>query len=170
MLHSVSRGLTEWFYRHRWIDESDYAWCMYAVEKKLLQICFLFILAACLIVSKQYLNATIYMATLYLLRCRIGGRHAPYNWLCILLTTGTTLAVLYVLAPLLMSAVSASVWALDILLIGAALMTDPVYPPQLHFDEDVSAANRRKKEFCSRLYFDGADYSGYLWGDARFDF
>ena len=45
MLHSISRRLTEWFFRHNWVEENNYTWCLYVVEKKLLQFCFLLILS-----------------------------------------------------------------------------------------------------------------------------
>lgn len=34
MLHSISHRLTEWFFRHNWIEESNYTWCLYVVKKK----------------------------------------------------------------------------------------------------------------------------------------
>lgn len=145
MLQKVSFRLTEWFYQHQWIEENNYTWCLYVVEKKLLQICFLLILSVCCILSKQYLNTLVFMATLYLVRGRIGGWHAPYAWLCILLTTVETLTVLYIAAPVLMDIKPFFTWALNLLLLLIALMTDPIYPPQLHFDQEVISANRRKK-------------------------
>lgn len=143
MLQKVSFRLTEWFYHHKWIEENNYTWCLYVVEKKLLQICFLLILSVCCILSKQYLNTFVFMATLYLVRGRIGGWHAPYAWLCILLTTVETLTVLYIVAPVLMKPFFT--WALNLLLLLITLRTDPIYPPQLHFDQEVISANRRKK-------------------------
>ena len=145
MVHKLSCYLAEWFYQHEWIEESNYAWCIYVVEKKLLQICYLLILSVCFIVSKQYLNAFVFMATLYILRCRIGGWHAPYNWLCILLTTIIVLTAIYVLAPAFMNANDVFIWFLDILLVMVAFLMDPVYPPQLHFNQEIVSANRRKK-------------------------
>lgn len=102
MLHSISRRLTEWFFRHNWVEENNYTWCLYVVEKKLLQFCFLLILSICCIISNQYFNTLVFMATMYFLRRRMGGWHAPYNWMCILLTTVTTFIVLYIFAPVLM--------------------------------------------------------------------
>ena len=97
MLHSISRRLTEWFFRHNWVEENNYTWCLYVVEKKLLQFCFLLILSICCIISNQYFNTLVFMATMYFLRRRMGGWHAPYNWMCILLTTVTTF---FIYAPL----------------------------------------------------------------------
>lgn len=85
------------------------------------------------------------MVTLYLVRGRIGGWHAPYAWLCILLTTVETLTVLYIVAPVLMGINPFFIWVLNLLLLLIALRTDPIYPPQLHFDQEVVSANRRKK-------------------------
>ena len=145
MLQKVSFRLTEWFYQHQWIEENNYTWCLYVVEKKLLQICFLLILSVCCILSKQYMNTLVFMATLYLVRGRIGGWHAPYAWLCILLTTMQTWTVLYIVAPVLVDINPFFTWALNLLLLLIALRTDPIYPPQLHFDQEVISANRRKK-------------------------
>lgn len=145
MVHKLSCYLTKWFYQHKWIEESNYEWCIYAVEKKLLQICYLLILSVCFVASKQYLNAFVFMATLYILRCRIGGWHAPYNWLCISLTTIAALIVIYFFAPALMNTNDIFIWVLDILLLVVTFLTDPIYPPQLHFDQEVVSANRRKK-------------------------
>lgn len=147
MLHSISHRLTEWFFRHNWIEESNYTWCLYVVKKKLLQFCFLLTLSICCVISNQYFNTFIFMATMYFLRHRMGGWHAPYNWMCILLTTVTTLVALYILAPVLMRINSFTVWILDILLILAAFRTNPIYPPQLHFDQEITSSNRQKKNF-----------------------
>lgn len=152
MLHSISHRLTEWFFRHNWIEESNYTWCLYVVKKKLLQFCFLLTLSICCVISNQYFNTFIFMATMYFLRHRMGGWHAPYNWMCILLTTVTTLVVLYILAPVLMRINSFTVWILDILLILAAFRTNPIYPPQLHFDQEIHIFKPAKKEFHTYLY------------------
>ena len=87
------------------------------------------------------------MATMYFLRRRMGGWHAPYNWMCILLTTVTTFIVLYIFAPVLMRINSLTMWTLDILLILAAFRTNPIYPPQLHFEQEIISSNRKKKNF-----------------------
>ena len=60
MLHSISRRLTEWFFRHNWVEENNYTWCLYVVEKKLLQFCFLLILSICCIISNQYFNTLVF--------------------------------------------------------------------------------------------------------------
>lgn len=147
MLHSISRRLTEWFFRHNWVEENNYTWCLYVVEKKLLQFCFLLILSICCIISNQYFNTLVFMATMYFLRRRMGGWNAPYNWMCILLTTVTTFIVLYIFAPVLMRINSLTMWTLDILLILAAFRTNPIYPPQLHFEQEIISSNRKKKNF-----------------------
>lgn len=40
MLHSISRRLTEWSFRHNWVEENNYTWCLYVVEKKTSSILF----------------------------------------------------------------------------------------------------------------------------------
>ena len=145
MIRRLSYGLTNWFYKRKWIERQNYEWCLYVVEKKLLQISFLLILSLCCAISKQYLNTLVFIATFYLLRHRIGGWHALYPWQCILLTTIITFTVLYVVAPALMNINSLFIWSFDVLLIIAVLLTDPVYPPHLHFNQDVVYANYQKK-------------------------
>lgn len=137
--------------------------------KKLLQFCFLLILSICCIISNQYFNTLVFMATMYFLRRRMGGWHAPYNWMCILLTTVTTFIVLYIFAPVLMRINSLTMWTLDILLILAAFRTNPIYPPQLHFEQEIISSNRKKrishlsvlqsyKSFLSSLGSSGTDF------------
>ena len=53
--------------------------------------------------------------------------------------------VLYIVAPILMDINLFFTWALNLLLLLIALRTDPIHPPQLHFDQEVISANRRKK-------------------------
>jgi hypothetical protein len=36
-------------------------------------------------------------------------------------------------------------WTLDILLILAAFRTNPIYPPQLHFEQEIISSNRKKR-------------------------
>lgn len=52
-------------FRHNWVEENNYTWCLYVVEKKLLQFCFLLILSICCIISNQYFNTLVFMATMY---------------------------------------------------------------------------------------------------------
>lgn len=63
---------------------------------------------------EQYMNTLVFMATLYLVRGRIGGWHAPYAWLCILLTTIQTWTVLYIVAPVLADINPFFTWALNL--------------------------------------------------------
>lgn len=145
MIQVVSYKLANYFLEHQWIEKSDYEWCLYVVQKKLLQICFLLILSICSIMSGQYVNVLIFMLTAYFLRSRIGGWHAPYNWLCIVLTIAITLLVLFVLGPMFLGMNFYAVWGLDFLLMLVAAFTKPVYPLQLHFSEDVVEGNIIRK-------------------------
>lgn len=110
------------------------------------------------------------MATMYFLRRRMGGWHAPYNWMCILLTTVTTFIVLYIFAPVLMRINSLTMWTLDILLILAAFRTNPIYPPQLHFEQEIISSNRKKKEFHTCLYYNHTSHFCPAWVPSGTDF
>lgn len=153
MIHKLSYGLTNWFYQHKWIERDNYEWCLYVVEKKILQICFLLILSLCCAISKQYLNTLIFITTFYLLRHRIGGWHAPYPWQCIFLTMVIIFTVLYVVAPALTNINYFFLWIFDVLLIITALLTGPIYPPHLHFNQDVLCANRKRKNLFVLFVF-----------------
>lgn len=144
MLHSISRRLTEWFFRHNWVEENNYTWCLYVVEK-----------TSSILFSSDPVDLLHYFQSIFqhacfygnnvFLRRRMGGWHAPYNWMCILLTTVTTFIVLYIFAPVLMRINSLTMWTLDILLILAAFRTNPIYPPQLHFEQEIISSNRKKR-------------------------
>lgn len=145
MLHTISSRITAYFVAHNWVEESNSQWCLYVVEKKLLQVCFLLILLVCSFLSDQFVNVWVFMLPLYLLRSRIGGWHAPYAWLCLSTTTAMTLLVLFLLGPALLNASAYTAWALDLAVLAIALLIPPIYPPQLHFKADVIQANIRKK-------------------------
>lgn len=145
MLHTISSRITAYFVARNWVEESNAQWCLYVVEKKLLQVCFLLILLVCSILSGQFVNVWVFMLPLYLLRRRIGGWHAPYAWLCLSMTTAMTLLVLFLLGPALLHASAYAAWGLDLVVLAIAFLLPPVYPPQLHFEAEVVQANIRKK-------------------------
>ena len=154
MIHKLSYDLTNWFYQRKWIERQNYEWCLYVVEKKLLQICFFFIVSFYCSISEQYLNTLIFISTFYFLRRRIGGWHALYPWQCILSTTAITFTVLYVVGPALTNINHFFLWTLDVLLIISALLIEPIYPPHLHFNQDILCANcRRKNLFVLFIFF-----------------
>lgn len=145
MIHRLSYWMTIFFLQNDLIRESDYEWCLYVVEKKLLQGCFLFATLFCSLISGQFPNVLTFMSTVYFLRSRIGGWHAPYNLLCVILTIIITLFVTFKFGPVLLNINMRFVWIANGVLFIIAFLLKPIYPERLHFQEAIIQANYIKK-------------------------
>lgn len=144
-MHRISVLLTECFISKRWIDAEDQNWCIYAIETKLLAIVFFCAIAVLAVMLNILPQTIIFTFTFYHLRRRIGGYHAPYAWLCQFVSVGVVFCVTLLIGPALERVPLAVFIPFNMLVLISALIKQPVYPPQTHFDSEVVTANNKKK-------------------------
>ena len=144
-MHKISCRISDTSIDRNWIQAEKRDWCVYAVEKKLMAVFFfmvIFLMSLCIGVLGQTL---IFTVTVYLLRRRVGGWHAPYAWLCQVLSIAVVFGSVLFAGPLLSRIPMEYIWGIDLLCVAISIIQKPVYPPQTHFDQEITAANNRKK-------------------------
>lgn len=145
-MHKVSVCFAEACCSKGWITTEETPWCAYAMERKLITVLFFVLLLPVVLILDVLKEAAIFSFVMYFLRRRYGGWHAPYLWLCQGLSILLVLIVTLVIGPRLLTFPMQLIWSADIALIVLAFFQKPVYQPQMHFDENVIRANRRKKD------------------------
>lgn len=145
MIHAASQQIASYCVKQAWVEEKNMAWCVYAIEKKLLTLLFFLGVTVCAAVCGKYIEAASFTLALYFLRRRLGGWHAGHVWSCQLLSILLVLAALASGPRLLAAAAPFQLLAGNIIIMAWAFVLRPVYPPQLHFDAKAQAANRNKK-------------------------
>ena len=145
-MHKVSVYFAEACCSRGWISTDDTPWCAYAMERKLITILFFVLLLPVVLILGVVKETAIFSFVMYFLRRRYGGWHAPYLWLCQGISILLVLIVTLVIGPHFLTLPMQLIWGLDVALMVLAFLQKPVYQPQMHFDEDVIQANRRKKD------------------------
>lgn len=146
-MHTLSLAIAEASISRGWIKVQDKLWCAYAVEKKLISLCFFLLMIPFAVVLDVLLQAAVFSCVFYLLRRRYGGWHAPYAWLCQVISIALVLAATLFVGPAIIQLPSFAVWGMDAIVMAVAIIQPPVYPPQLHFDQEIKRANAKKKNF-----------------------
>lgn len=144
-MHTLSLAIAEACISRGWIEARKKSWCAYAVEKKLISLCFFLLMIPFAVALDVLLQAAVFSCVFYLLRRRYGGWHAPYAWLCQVISIALVLAVTLLVGPAIMQLPSLVVWGADAIVVAVAIIQPPVYPPQLHFDQKIKLANTKKK-------------------------
>lgn len=144
-MHTLSLAIAEACSARGWIEARDKPWCAYAVEKKLISLCFFLLMIPVALALDVLPQTAIFSCVFYLLRRRYGGWHAPYAWLCQVISIALVLAVTMFVGPAMMQLSTLVVWGTDAIVMAIAIIQSPVYPPQLHFDQEIKRANTRKK-------------------------
>ena len=144
-MHTLSLAIAEACSARGWIQAQDKPWCAYAVEKKLISMCFFLLMIPFAVALGVLPQAAVFSCVFYLLRRRYGGWHAPYAWLCQVISITLVLAVTLFVGPAMMHLPTLVVWGMDAIIMAIAIVQPPVYPPQLHFDQEIKRANTRKK-------------------------
>lgn len=145
LMHTLSLAIAEACSTRGWIEVRDKPWCAYAVEKKLISLCFFLLLIPFAVVLGVLPQAAVFSCVLYLLRRRYGGWHAPFAWLCQVISITLVLAVTLIVGPAMTQLPTLVVWGTDAIVMTIAIIQPPVYPPQLHFNQEIKRANTRKK-------------------------
>lgn len=145
-MHTLSIAIAEASISRGWIKAQDKLWCAYAVEKKLISLCLFLLIIPIALVLDVLLQALIFSCVFYLLRRRYGGWHAPYAWLCQVISIALVLVVTLFVGPAMMKFSSFALWVMDAIVMTVGILQPPVYPPQLHFDQKIKQANTKKKD------------------------
>ena len=144
-MHTLSLAIAEACSARGWIEVQDKSWCAYAVEKKLILLCFFLLTIPLVVVLNVLQQSLIFSCFFYLLRRRFGGWHAPYAWLCQVISITLVLIVTLLVGPALTQLPSLVIWYVNILVMAIAILQQPIYPPQLHFSQEIKQANAKKK-------------------------
>ena len=99
-MHDISKKITHFFIQLNFIDESSEVWCQYVVEKKVMQALFLIITFIVAFLYNQIFETLIFCVVFCSIRERMGGWHAPYPWLCLVLSGLIISLVAGVLVPI----------------------------------------------------------------------
>lgn len=144
-MHTLSLAIAEACVSRGWIKAQEKSWCAYAVEKKLISLCFFLLMTPFAIALNVLPQAVMFACIFYLLRRRFGGWHAPYAWLCQVISVALVLIVTLFFGPAMMQLPSFVVCGMDAIVMAVAVIQPPVYPPQLHFNQEIIRANTKKK-------------------------
>ena len=144
-MHKLSLAIADACVARGWIPAQKQPWCAYAVEKKLLSAVFFSLLTVLALLLGKLPETAIFAGVFYFLRRRYGGWHAPYAWLCQLISISLMLGAVLLAGPAAMEQPAIVVWVADVLVMSAAFLQRPVYPPQVHFDAAIKQANHQKK-------------------------
>lgn len=144
-MHKLSLTIADACVARQWISEQEKPWCIYALETKLLSSVFFLFLTMIALVLGKLPETVIFSAVFYVLRQRYGGWHAPYAWLCQGISLTLILGAVLCLGPAMLMLPPAVVWGVNIAVMAIALIRQPVYPAQVHFDQEIKTANHQKK-------------------------
>ena len=144
-MHALSIAIAEASISRGWIKAQDKLWCTYAVEKKLIALCFFLLMIPFALLLNVLPQTAVFSCVFSLLRRRFGGWHAPFAWLCQVISVTLVLAVTLFVGPAMMQLPTLAVLGADVVVMVIAIVQPPVYPPQLHFDQETRQANTRKK-------------------------
>ncbi len=145
MIHAAAARLAKVSCERGWIDEENYEWCIYALEKRIsvfLYIAVVFLWAG---ISGLFIENLSFLLPFYLIRQRIGGCHARSAGVCFALSI-----LLVIFVSSFVSEIAAYLPQVILIFADAAavitgLLIKPVYPPQVHFTSAEQLANNRRK-------------------------
>lgn len=145
MLHSFATKAATAALNRKLISEDRFEWCVYCLEKLLLKLVFVFWLTLLAVITKRYVEISAFLAGFLPMRSKLGGWHAKRAWLCQVISLFLIFLLCCVL-PVYIYRIPKSVVAIGTLgALGVAFAAKPIYPPQLHFDDQVREANFHKK-------------------------
>lgn len=145
VVHKIAIAIADISVARNWIQPQDRPWCAYAVELKLISLLFFLILFPVTILLKVVWEALIFSMVFIVLRSRFGGWHAPYAWLCQVISVGLVLFTTIFVGPAALELPHALLWVADVVLLILVFFQKPVYQEQVHFDAKIQIANKKKK-------------------------
>ena len=145
MIHNAAARLARASCERSWIDEENYEWCIYALEKRISVLLYIAVVLLWADISGLLIEILSFLLPFYLIRRRIGGYHAKSAGAC------------FTLSVLLVVFVSSSVGEItaylpqiilifvDASVVITGLLMKPIYPPQAHFTSAEQRANNLRK-------------------------
>ena len=145
MIHNAAVRLARASCERGWIDEENYEWCIYALEKRISIFLYIAVVLLWAGISGLLIETSSFLLSFYLIRRRIGGCHARSAGVCFTLSI-----LLVVFVSLFVDDIAAYMPQTILILADAAavitgLLIKPVYPPQAHFTFAEQLANNRRK-------------------------
>ena len=152
-MHQLSIRIAEACVKRQWIKAVDVDWCIYAVETKLLFCAFLTLAGMITWLLGVLVEASIFVFVFCLLRSHMGGWHAPFAWLCQIISLSLILFCTLILGPAIHMLCQETLWGINIFALIIAFITKPVFPVQMHATEDVLIENAKIKNCILLLIF-----------------
>ena len=145
MLHSFATNAATAALNRKLISEDRFEWCVYCLEKLFMKLVFALGLTLLAIITKRYVEIIAFLAGFLPMRSKLGGWHAKRAWVCQVISLFLIFLLCCVL-PVYIYRIPKSVAAIGTLgALVVAFVVKPIYPPQLHFNDQVREANFRKK-------------------------
>ena len=152
-MHQLSIRIAEACIKRNWIKAIDKDWCIYTVETKLLFCAFLILAGIITWLLGVLVEASIFIFVFCLLRSHMGGWHAPFAWLCQIISLSLVLLCTLILGPAIQMLCQEALWGINIFALIIAYITKPVFPVQMHATEDVLIENTKIKNRILLLIF-----------------
>lgn len=145
MIQKSAVWLSNVFCERGWIDLDSYDWCVYALEKRLGLLLFISAVALWMGISGLYVESMAFLIPFYFLRRRMGGCHAKSACVCFFISIGLVIFSSLFIGKIFLAFSTSFLIALDLTIISLAMISQPAYPPQVHFSQQETVANFRRK-------------------------
>ena len=147
MHHNLAKKAANICLNKDWIVFEQYDWCIYAFERRINAIP-MFALALCIaVLTRKTAEVLSFLGSFIMLRRRIGGWHSKRAWGCQIISITVILLALFLIGPNIETLDLQQIVLLDTLIILVCAAIRPIYPLQLHFTDEVIAANNKKKHY-----------------------
>lgn len=145
MIHNAAARLARASCERSWIDEENYEWCIYALEKRISLLLYIAVVLLWADISGLLIETLSFLLPFYLIRRRIGGYHAKSAGACFTLSV-----LLVVFVSLSVGEITAYLPQIILIFVDATvvitgLLMKPIYPPQAHFTSAEQRANNLRK-------------------------
>ena len=152
-MHQLSIRIAEACVKRQWIKAIDMDWCIYVVETKLLFCAFLTLAGIITWLLGVLVETSIFVFAFCLLRSHMGGWHAPFAWLCQIISLSLILFCTLILGPAIHMLCQEALWGINIFVLIIAFIIKPAFPVQMHATEDVLIENAKIKNRILLLLF-----------------
>lgn len=166
MFNKLASQLATYCVEHELIEQRLFALCRYKIELFLSGFFFFLLLFPVSAIFHAYIEVFSFATAAYFFRRRMGGWHAPWPWLCQIMSVGLVILAVVVLGPLLEQLPRDSAYELSIALNVFAFILRPAYPPQLHFTAEEALANTQRKNYLL-IILTAVQFIAYMWFDFR---
>lgn len=166
MIHALASRLADICVAHELINPKLHPFLLYKLELFLSTAFFSCVLILIAILSHTYIEIISFAATVFLLRRRMGGWHAPAPWLCQVLSILLIFVFVFVLGPLIDHLHPVIILVSSLVLDMFSYFLKPSYPPQLHFTDEEIQANT-KQSHSLLLLLASVQLVSFFWLDDR---